>query len=345
MRALALTGVGGLDELAVVDVPVPQIERPDQVRIRIRAGALNRIDLFVTGGLPGMKNQFPHIVGSDGAGDVESVGSAVASVHPGDRVFINPGISCEHCERCIAGEHQLCDTFQVMGEHRSGTLAEYVVVPEANVALVPERMDWPSAAAFPLATLTAWRMLITRAALRPGERVLIWGIGGGVAQASLQVAKLAGASVIVTSSSDSKLEVARRLGADVTVNHATGDPVAEVRSVLGRRGADVIIDSVGEKTWPMSLRLLRRGGRMVVCGATTGPMVSLDARKLFWHQWSILGSTMGSHREFAEIVSLAARGKLWPVVDQVVPLERGVDAYARMARGEQTGKLVIEVSP
>jgi NADPH:quinone reductase-like Zn-dependent oxidoreductase len=345
MRALALTGVGGLDELAVVDVPVPQIERPDQVRIRIRAGALNRIDLFVTGGLPGMKNQFPHIVGSDGAGEVESVGSAVTSVHPGDRVFINPGISCEHCERCIAGEHQLCDTFQVMGEHRSGTLAECVVVPEANVALVPERMDWPSAAAFPLATLTAWRMLITRAALRPGEWVLIWGIGGGVAQASLQVAKLAGASVIVTSSSDSKLEVARRLGADVTVNHATGDPVAEVRSVLGRRGADVIIDSVGEKTWPMSLRLLRRGGRMVVCGATTGPMVSLDARKLFWHQWSILGSTMGSHREFAEIVSLAARGKLWPVVDQVVPLERGVDAYARMARGEQTGKLVIEVSP
>jgi NADPH:quinone reductase-like Zn-dependent oxidoreductase len=195
-----------------------------------------------------------------------------------------------------------------------------------------------------LATLTAWRMLVTRARLEAGETLLIWGIGGGVALAALQIAKLIGARTIVTSGSDAKLEVARGLGADVALNHRNADVVAQVRQHTGGRGADVVADSVGEQTWTGSLRALRRGGRLVVCGATTGPMVGLDLRRLFWHQWSILGSTLGNRQEYAEIVRHAEQGRLWPVVDRVVPLAAGVAAFERLQRGEQLGKLVIEVA-
>lgn len=344
MRALTLAATGGLEQLAVTEVSAPALAAPDDVLVRIHAAALNRLDLFVVGGLPGVTYTFPHIVGSDGAGVVEAVGPAVRGVQPGDRVMINPGVSCGRCPSCLAGEQSLCDTFGVLGEHRAGTIAEYVVVPATNLGRVPDAMSWAEAAAFPLATLTAWRMLVSRAALRPGETVLIWGMGGGVAQAALRIARLVGAETIVTSSSDEKLAHARAIGADHAVNHATGDVVAEVKRITGRRGAHVIVDSVGERTWPHSLRCLRRGGRLVTCGGTTGPHVGLDVRKLFWHQWTILGSTMGSHREFAEVVALAARGELWPTVDRVVPLAGAVEAYRRLERGEQDGKLVIEVT-
>jgi NADPH:quinone reductase-like Zn-dependent oxidoreductase len=219
-----------------------------------------------------------------------------------------------------------------------------VVIPAANLAPVPDAMSWAEAAAFPLATLTAWRMLTTRAAVRAGETVLVWGAGGGIAQAAIRVAVHLGARVIAASGSDAKLAIARRLGAAETINHATQDVVAEVKRITGRRGADVVVDSVGEQTWPVSLRAIARGGRLVTCGATSGPMVQLDVRRLFWHQWTILGSTMGSRREFAEVTALAQEGKLRPVVDRVVPLGEGVSAFQRMARGEQAGKLVIEVS-
>jgi NADPH:quinone reductase-like Zn-dependent oxidoreductase len=205
-------------------------------------------------------------------------------------------------------------------------------------------MPWAQAAAFSLATLTAWRMLTTRAALRPGETVLIWGIGGGVAMAALQVARQLGARAVVTSSGDAKLELARRSGADATINHATADVVADIRRLTDGRGADVVVDSIGEARWQDSLRALRRGGRLVICGATTGPMVALDLRRLFWHQWSILGSTLGSRREYAEIVALAHDGRLWPTVDRIVPLADWSAAVRRLERGEQTGKLVIEVA-
>jgi NADPH:quinone reductase-like Zn-dependent oxidoreductase len=205
-------------------------------------------------------------------------------------------------------------------------------------------MSWPQAAAFSLATLTAWRMLAGRADLRAGETVLVWGIGGGVGMAALQIGVLLGARVIVTSSSEAKLAVARAQGAAVTLNHATDDVVAAVKRETGGRGADVVVDSVGERTWDRTLRAVRRGGRIVVCGATTGPKAGFDLRRLFWRQWSILGSTLGNRREYGEIVRLAQQRRLWPVVDQVVPLSRGAEAYARMQRGEQTGKLVIEVA-
>ncbi|MGH7631801.1 MAG: zinc-binding dehydrogenase [Gemmatimonadales bacterium] len=348
MRALALDAVGGIEHLAVRDLPEPALQRPDDVRVRVRAVAFNRLDLWVADGLPGLKLRMPHIVGSDAAGVVEAVGPAVRAFAPGDRVMINPGLSCGVCEACIGGDEPLCRNFRLLGEHTSGTAAEYVVVPEGNLARVPEGMPWDRAAAFSLATLTAWRMLTTRAGVRPGESVLIWGIGGGVAQAALQIAKLLGAYAIVTSGTPGKLEAARGLGADATLDHSTADVVAAVRELTAGRGggggADVVVDSVGQATWDKSLRALRRGGRLVTCGATTGAAVSLDVRRLFWHQWSLLGSTMGSRREYREIVRLAGLGRLWPVVDCSVPLASAVSALRRLAAGEQFGKLVIEVA-
>lgn len=345
MRALTLTGVGGLDRLRVQDVAAPTILAPDEVLVRIRCAALNRLDLYMTGGLPNAKPSFPHVVGSDGAGVVEAAGAGGGRWQPGDRVLINPGLSCGRCGACEEGNESLCSSYAILGEHLPGTAAELVAVPAENLGRVPDGMSWPEAAGFTLATLTAWRMLTGRARLQAGETVLIWGIGGGVGMAALQVAVLLGARVIATSGSDAKLETAVRLGAAVAVNYRSADVVAEVRRETAGRGAHVVVDCVGEATWVDSQRALRRGGRLVVCGATTGPMVSLDLRRLFWHQWSILGSTMGSRRDFAEIVRRAGEGKLWPVVDSVVPLADGIAAYQRMERGEQTGKLVIEVSP
>ncbi|MGI8818005.1 MAG: zinc-binding dehydrogenase [Gemmatimonadales bacterium] len=344
MRALTLVAHGGPEQLKVQELPQPTVTSPSQVLVRMRTAALNRLDLLIAAGLPGSTLQFPHVVGSDGAGLVEQTGAGVRRFRAGDRVMINPTLSCGDCPACGEGEHSLCARLRVLGEHCAGTAAEFVVVPEENLAPIPSAMPWPQAAAFSLATLTAWRMLVTRARLDPGETVLIWGIGGGVSIAALQIAKLVGARAIVTSGSDAKLEVARGLGADVGLNHRTSEVVAEVKRHTGGRGADVVVDSVGEQTWPGSLRAVRRGGRVVVCGATTGPMVDLDLRRLFWHQWSILGSTLGNRHEYAEIVRHAGEGRLWPVVDRVVPLAAGVDAFERLQRGDQLGKLFIEVA-
>jgi NADPH:quinone reductase-like Zn-dependent oxidoreductase len=345
MKALTLTAVGGREHLRVQELPEPALNASGDVLIRTHAVALNRLDLFVAEGLPGVNYSFPHVVGSDGAGTVVEVGPAVTGLETGDRVMINPAISCGTCPRCLQGEESLCGQFQVLGEHRAGTAAEYLVLPAENLARVPATMPWAEAAAFSLATLTAWRMLTTRGRLQAGETILIWGIGGGVSMAALQIARLLGARTIVTSGTDAKLEIARSLGADATFNHRRTDVAAEVRSFTNGLGADVIVDSIGEQSWRQSLRALRRGGRLLICGATTGPDISLDLRRLFWHQWSILGSTMGSHREYAEIVRLAGEGKLWPVIDSVVPWDQALAAIERLARGEQAGKLVIEVAP
>ena len=344
MRALTLTGTGGLDRLRLQEVPAPAIAAPDEVLVRIRCAALNRLDLWMIGGLPNAKPSFPHVVGSDGAGVVEAVGAAAGRWQPGDRVLINPGLSCGHCPACAGGEDSLCSSYSILGEHLPGTAAELVVVPAASLGPVPDGMSWPEAAGFTLATLTAWHMLAGRARLRSGETVLIWGVGGGVGMAALQIAVLLGARAVVTSGSDAKLRTAVELGAAGAGNPPAAALGAEGRRETGGLGAHVVVDCVGEATWVNSQRALRRGGRLVVCGATTGPAVSLDLRRLFWHQWSILGSTMGTRREFGEIVRLAAEGKLWPVVDSVVPLAEGAAAFERMQRGEQTGKLVIEVS-
>ena len=343
MRAVVIEGYGDVERVAVREVPRPAAGEHDVV-VALKAAALNRLDLFVVGGLPGIRHDFPHVLGADGAGIVESVGGAVTRVKPGDRVLLNPGVSCGACDFCLDGEQSLCVSYGILGEHRPGTCAEAVVVPEVNAWPLPEGVAWSDAAAFPLVTLTAWRMLTTRANVRPGELVLIWGIGGGVALAALGVAKLLGAHVVVTSGSDEKLERAKALGADHVVNHRGADVAKEVRRISGKRGADVVVDSIGEKTWEASTRALARGGRLVTCGGTTGPMVTTDVRRLFWHHWTIMGSTMGNHREFEQILSLLERGQLKPVVDRVMPLEEGPAAYRRLAQGEQFGKIVLEVS-
>ena len=343
MKALTLTAVGGREHLRVQELPEPVIESPGDVLVRVHAVALNRLDLFVAEGLPGVNYSFPHVVGSDGAGMVVEVGASVMGLQPGDRVMINPTLSCRTCPWCLQGEESLCDRLQVLGEHLPGTAREYLVVPAENLARVPDAMPWPEAAAFSVATLTAWRMLTTRGRVEPGETVLIWGIGGGVSMAALQAARHLGARTIVTSGTDSKLEVARSVGADMVLNHQRADVAAEVKRFTSGMGADAIVDSSGEQSWRHSLRALRRGGRLLICGATTGPNVSLDLRRLFWHQWSILGSTLGNRREYAEIVELAGEKKLWPIIDRVVPWGQALDAMERLARGEQVGKLVIEV--
>lgn len=342
MRALALYKPEGINALEVMDLPDAPMPRPGEVRVRMKAAALNRLDLFVAEGLPGADHAWPFIVGSDGAGVVDAVGEGVADVHTGDRVMLNPGVSCGHCRFCAAGEESLCERYAILGEHRSGTIAELVTLPAVNLAPVPAGMAWARAAAFPLATLTAWRMLATRARLSEGETLFIWGAGGGVSQAAVQIGRYLGATIIVAGSAG-KLDTAAELGAQHVLDYGRDDVVGRVKEITGRRGADVVLDSVGEATWPSTLRIVSRFGRIVVCGATTGPHLTLDARRLFWHQWSILGSTMGNRREFGDIVAHAHAGRFWPVVDSIVPLEDSVEAYRRLASGAHAGKVVIEV--
>jgi NADPH:quinone reductase-like Zn-dependent oxidoreductase len=347
MRAWVIRGTGDLDRLQIAEVPDPAGPLgADDVRVAVRAAALNHLDLFVVRGLP-HEYRFPHVLGGDGAGVVDAVGSAVRSVRPGDRVMINPGIADYACEYCLAGEHSLCVTYRLLGEHLPGTLAEFVVVPEQNVAVIPTLptpLSWPEAAAFSLVTLTAWRMVVTRAQVKAGETVLVWGIGGGLSLTAMRIAKLKGARVIVTSSSDAKLHEAQRLGADVTLNHRTQKISQEVRALTGRRGADVVIENAGEATWDESLRALGRGGRLVTCGATTGPKVGLDLRRLFWYQWSIMGATMGNLAEYHEIVRVLGTGELRPVVDRVFSFAEARAAFERLERGEQLGKIAIQIA-
>jgi NADPH:quinone reductase-like Zn-dependent oxidoreductase len=343
LKACVIRGNGDLSKVEIADVPAPEPAK-GQVRVRVRAAALNHLDLFVIRGLKGVEYRFPHVLGADAAGEVEALGPGVTQVKVGDRVMINPGVPDYTCHFCQAGEQSLCLKYGILGEHSPGTLAEYVVVPEQNVAPIPTltpALSWEEAAAFSLVTLTAWRMVATRAAVRPGETVLVWGIGGGVSLAAMRIAKLLGAKVIVTSSSDAKLAEARRLGADVGLNHNDRKVSAEVRAKTGKRGADVVIENVGEATWEESLRSLARGGRLVSCGATSGPRVPIDIRRLFWHQWTIMGSTMGNVAEYREVVRRLGEGQLRPIVDRIYPFEEARAGLERLEKGEQLGKIVI----
>jgi NADPH:quinone reductase-like Zn-dependent oxidoreductase len=346
VRALTIDEHGGLDRLRIRDdIPMPEIEAADDVRVRVHAGALNHLDLWVVRGVPGIRITPGWILGSDCAGVVDAVGTAVTSVRAGDRVILNPGVSDRTCEYCRTGDNPLCLRYAILGEHRPGALADFVVVPAANVLTIPSTVSFETAAAFPLATLTAWRMVVSRAEVRESDQVLIRGIGGGVALASLQIVKSRGARAWVTSGSDAKLERARALGADELLNHRTQDVAREVRSRTGKRGVDVVIDCVGEATWPSSLGALGKRGRIVTCGGTSGPDLHTDVRRLFWNQWTIMGSTMGSDSEFAAIVDELRAGRLEPPVDSVYPIELSAQAFARLQSGEQFGKVVISLRP
>ena len=343
MKAVVVPRYGGPDVLELVaDHPDP-VPGPDQVVLRVHATSLNHLDLFVREGIPALKLTLPHILGSDAAGNIAEVGSDVTDLEVGERVVVNPGISCGRCEFCLTGEDSLCVEYKILGEHLPGAYAEKVAVPARNVLKIPTDMEFPAASAAPLAFMTAWRMLVTRAKVRPGEDVLVLGAGSGVSTAAIQVAKLAGCTVFVTSSSDEKLRKAKALGADVLINYKALPWSKAIWELTGKRGVDVIVDHVGEATFKESVRTLRRGGRIVVPGATTGPMLELDARYLFWRQLSVLGSTMANQREFEEVMKLVFMGRLKPVVDRVFPLAKAREAHEYLARGDQFGKVVLAI--
>lgn len=339
MKALYFEEHGGIDNLRFGERPAAE-PGPGEVRVRLRAAALNHLDLFVLGGMPGIPIGLPHIGGADGAGVVESVGPGVEGVETGAEVVFDPGLSCGSCEYCRAGEHSLCVRFGVLGEHCDGTFAEMVVVAAAALAERPQHLDWEESAAFGLTYLTAWRMLMNRGGLRPGETVLVHGIGGGVSLACLQLAKLAGCRVIVTSRSDEKLVRASELGAD-EVLPADEQVARAVRSLTFKRGADVVVDSVGEATWMHSLKAAAKGGRVLTCGATSGPNPKEEIRLIFWNQLSIVGSTMGSREDWRRLMAAVRRHRLRPVVDATMPLAEGAAAYRRLAAAEQFGKIVL----
>ena len=342
MKAIFLREHGGLDKIQYGDVPAP-VAGPGQVRVRVRAAALNHLDIFVRRGIPGLSPAFPHVMGADGAGTVASLGPGATRLKEGDDVVLNPGISCGACEFCLRGEHSLCVTFHLIGEHVAGTFAEFVVVPAVNAWPKPKGLSWEEAAAFPLTFLTAWRMLVTKARARPGESLLVVGIGGGVSLAALQIAKTLGLVVGVTSGSTGKLARARELGADFGIDHATADFSREVRRLTDKRGVDIVLDSVGKATWKRSIASLARGGRLLTCGATTGPDPEEDLARIFWNQLTVYGSTMGTHAEFAEMLRMVATRPLRPVVDKVFPLAEAREAMRRLEEAQQFGKIVLAV--
>ena len=318
MKAVRIHDDGGPDVLRYEDAPDPE-PGPDDVLVELRAASVNHLDLWIRKGLPSVPK--PRILGADGAGVISGTD---------ERVVINPGIEI--------GDGRI----SVVGEHSDGTHAELIAVPRSQVYPIPDDLSFEEAAAFPLVFETAYRMLVTKAQLAEGEWILIWGIGGGVATASLAIAKALGARAVVTSSSDEKLERARELGADATVNHATDDVVTSVKEVTGG-GAHVVVDDVGEATWARTLNAARNDGRICVCGATTGPNPPAQLHRVWWKQLTIYGSTMGTRADFEAVYELVKSGRAKPVVDEVLPLEEATAAHERMERGEQLGKIVLRI--
>ncbi len=345
MKAVVIREHGDIERVRYEDISEPESIAPHEVRVAVRAAALNHLDIWVRKGRPGTSQPFPHVLGSDAAGVVEAVGSAVTQWKVGDEVILNPGLSCGQCAACRRGEQSECIQFGIVGLTRPGTFAEYVVVPAGNLARKPAHLSWEEAAALPLAYVTAWRMLFTRARLQPGETVLIHGIGGGVALAALQLARLCGARVIVTSSSNAKLERAKTLGAADVINYASTENLAgTILDVTRGEGVDVVVDTTGAATWGVNLEVARKGGRIVHCGVTTGPRADGNVSLIYWKQLSVLGSTMGSDEDFRRLVVATEANRLKPVLDNVYPLSEGKEAQRRMERGEQFGKIVLNVS-
>ena len=342
MKAVIFSEHGRTDVLRYTDVPEPAIGARD-VLVRVRACALNHLDIWVRGGMPGVKIPLPHIGGCDIAGEVAKIGADVTNVRVGDRVMLSPGVSCGQCAQCLAGNDSQCRQYSLLGYMYDGGYAEYVKAPAVNALPMPANLSFEEAAAVPLVFLTAWHMLITRAQLKPSEDVLILGAGSGVGSAAIQIAKVVGARVIATAGSEAKLAKAKELGADEVIQHSKQNIADEVKRITNRGGVDVVFEHVGQATWEQSVRSLAVGGRLVTCGATTGFEGKIDIRYLFTRNLSILGTYMGGKAELFDVLKLVARGELKPVVDIVLPLEQAGTAQERLENREPFGKVVLRV--
>ena len=342
MRAVVLEQHGGPEVLKMRDVPEP-VPAPGWVKVRVRACALNHLDLWARRGLPGIKYPLPLILGNDVAGVVAEPGPGVEGIVPGTEVVLAPGVSCGRCEACALGDDNFCRRYGVLGNALNGGYAEFVVVPAANVLPKPPRLSWAEAAALPLVFLTAWHMLVHKSGVKPGEDVLILAAGSGVGVAGIQIAKLFGARVIAAASTDEKLAKAKALGADETVNYATHDFAAEVRRITEKKGVEIVFEHTGQDTWPKSILAVARGGRIVTCGATSGHEAVTDLRHVFSRQIRIIGSYMGRRAELFEVLRWVERGRLNPVVDRVLPLAQAAQAHRVLEAREAFGKVVLEV--
>ena len=325
MRAVRIHEDGGPEVLRYEEAPDP-VAGPGEVLIGLRAASLNHLDVWLRRGLPSAPK--PRILGADGAGVVVGLGEGVDRFREGDEVVINPGLD---------------EGARIVGEHMDGTHAELIALPADYIYPLPNGLTFEQAAAFPLVFETAYRMLVTRGGLQEGEWVFVWGIGGGVATAAMQVAKALGARVIVTSSSDEKLARARELGADATVNHADADVAAAVREATDGHGADIVVEHVGEATWKTSLQVAASGGRVAVCGATSGPNPPANLHRIWWKQLTVLGSTMGTQADFQAVYELVASGRAEPVVDRAFPLAEAAAAHEHLEAGRQLGKVVLTI--
>jgi NADPH:quinone reductase-like Zn-dependent oxidoreductase len=342
MKAVIFAQHGGPEVLKFAEVADPQV-KANEILVEVRACALNHLDVWVRGGLPGIKIPLPHILGNDVAGVVREVGELVTWVKPGDQVMLHPGISCGHCRECLAGRDNMCDEYDIIGYRRDGGYAELLAVPGVNVIPKPKNLSWPEAAALPLVTLTAWHMLAAQARVQPGEDVLVHAAGSGVGSLGIQIAKLHGARVIATASSSEKLAKASSLGADETINYTHDDWPKEVRKLTGGRGVDVVFEHTGAATWPGSLVSLRKGGRLVTCGATSGFDARTDLRQVFYRHLTILGSMMGSKAELLSAMKCIESGQIRAVVDRTLLLADARKAHELMEDRAQFGKLVLMV--
>ena len=342
MKAILFRAHGGPEVLEYADAPKPEV-RHGEVLVRVRACALNHLDIWVRGGLPGVNFPLPHIPGSDIAGEIAEIGPGVTTVRVGQKVVLAPGVSCGKCAACVAGLDNRCRDFTNLGYLIDGGCAEFVRAPEVNCLPYPENLSFEEAAATPLVFQTAWHMLVGRAELAPGEDVLVLGAGSGVGTAAIQIAKFFGARVIATAGSDEKLAKAKALGADELINHKTQKIASEVRRITAKRGVDVVFEHVGTATWDDSVASLAPCGRLVTCGATTGYDAKVDLRFLFVRQLSLLGSYMGTKTELHTVMKLVAAGRLKPIVDRIFPLSVAAAAHRYLESGSQFGKVVLKV--
>ncbi|MBK8980174.1 MAG: zinc-binding dehydrogenase [Planctomycetes bacterium] len=341
MRAAVVESHGGPEQIRLATRELPQ-PGPGELRIRVRAAGLNHLDTWVRRGVPGHTFPLPLVLGSDGAGIVDAVGAGVRSARIGDEIVLLPGVSCGVCAACLAGEDPLCADYAILGEARDGTCADYVVVPAANVAPKPTNLSFAEAAAMPLVFQTAWSMLVRKAAVRPGETVLVHAGGSGVGSAAIQIAKLFGARVLATAGSAEKCARAIDLGADHAIDYRAEDFAKAVRRLTGGAGVDVVIEHVGAATFDGSLRALRRGGRLVTCGATTGGDVGISLHRVFFKNLSILGNTMGRKDDLLRVLQLADAGRLRPVLARTLPLAELREAHRLLEQRQVFGKLVVE---